>query len=158
MQCPSVKRIQRVPAVHLLCSLAGFEPTVLLVNEVLGGLLVLRLDRLRTMDTIVSAAKRYTFHCTSASAAFRSVCPDCMYHPYGKTTLPTHHRLPRCCPQACFFFLSDSACSLCVVSATFGMDWCFCDAARGCRDVQQALASGASLCGARRRKSHPADS
>ncbi len=45
---------------HLSCSLAGFEQTILLFYKVLGGLLVMRLDRLSTMDRTVSAAKRYS--------------------------------------------------------------------------------------------------
>jgi len=52
-----IQRFLQFIAADLLCSRAGFEPTVLLVNEVLGGLLVMHLDRLRTVDRIVSAAK-----------------------------------------------------------------------------------------------------
>jgi hypothetical protein len=44
-------------ATHLSCSLAGFEPTFLPVNKFLGHLLVMRLDRLRTMDRTVPAAR-----------------------------------------------------------------------------------------------------
>ncbi len=60
-------------AAQLLCSLAGFELTFLVSDEVLGGLLVMRLDRLRTMGRTVFAAKQHSLHCTSASAAFMSI-------------------------------------------------------------------------------------